>query len=168
MDGQSIELPRCRVTGSPTPVVTWKKLTGSLPKDRITYASRNGMVTIYSATKHYTGPYVCSAVSPLGQASAVTTLVIWSAPKFITKPPSSITKHPGESLSFNCSATGDSVPLISWKRTKGAWIEERMKVQEGILKISGLVKADSGIYICEAKTPHFTIEARAHLEVKEG
>jgi len=43
-----------------------------------------------------------------------------------------------------------------------------MKVQEGALKISGVEKADSGIYICEAKAPHFTIEARTHLEVKEG
>lgn len=69
---------------------------------------------------------------------------------------------------MNCSATGDSVPLISWKRTAGAWAEEGMKVQEGALKISGVEKADSGIYICEAKAPHFTIEARTHLEVKEG
>lgn len=126
------------------------------------------LVTLAGARKDDTGPYVCSAVSSLGQTSAVTTLVVWSSPKFVTKPPSSITKHPGESMSLICSATGESVPLISWKRSAGAWVEQRMKVQDGTLKITGLVKADSGIYICEARSPHFTIEARTYLEVKDG
>ena len=166
--GQSITLPKCHVTGFPTPVVTWKKLTGSIPNDRVTYASSNGLVTLTSARKDDTGPYVCSAVSPLGKTSAVTTLVIWSAPRFVTRPPNSIKKHLGETLSLRCAATGGSVPIITWKRTLGAWVEERMEVLNGTLTISGPVKSDSGIYICEAKTPHFTIEARTHLAVKEG
>lgn len=98
--GQSIVLPKCHVTRFPEPVITWRKLTGSLPKDRITYASRNGFVTLTSAKKLDTGPCVCSAVSPLGKVSAVTTLVVWSVPKFITTPPSSIIKHPGEPFVF--------------------------------------------------------------------
>ena len=156
------------MTGFPPPVITWKKLTGSLPKDRITYGLGQRLVTLAAARKDDTGPYVCTAVSSLGQTSAVTTLVVWSAPTFVTRPPSSTKTIPGVSLSLSCSASGDPVPLISWKRSAGAWVEQRMKVQDGTLKISGLVKADSGIYICEARSPHFTIEARTYLEVKEG
>ena len=154
------------MTGFPEPLVTWTKLTGSLHKNRITYALGKELVTLTMAKKQDTGPYVCSAINALGKASAVTTVVVWSAPKFVWKPPSSVTKLSGESLSLSCSASGDSMPLVSWKRTSGAWVEARMKVLNGTLKISGLLTADSGIYVCEAKSPHFVIEARTHVEVK--
>ena len=72
----------------------------------------------------------------------------------------------GGSVSLNCSAIGETVPLISWKRAAGAWDEKRMKVDKGTLTISVLRESDSGIYVCEAKGPQFTIEARTSLKVK--
>lgn len=146
----------------------WTKLTGSLPKDRISYALGKELATLTMAKKQDTGPYVCSAINALGKASAVTTVVVWSAPKFVSKPPRRVTKHPGESLSLSCSVTGDPMSLVSWKRTSGAWVESRMKVLNGNLKIFGLSKADSGIYVCEAKSPHFVIKARTRVKVKVG
>ena len=41
-----------------------------------------------------------------------------------------------------------------------------MKVERGTLKISSLSEADSGIYVCEAKVPYYTIESRTDLAVK--
>ena len=38
-----------------------------------------------------------------------------------------------------------------------------MKVTRGILTISSLSSTDSGVFICEAKTPYYTIEARTDL-----
>ncbi|KAJ7383091.1 hypothetical protein OS493_030978, partial [Desmophyllum pertusum] len=32
--GQNVTLPKCHVTGYPAPVITWRKLPGSLAKDR--------------------------------------------------------------------------------------------------------------------------------------
>ena len=93
-------------------------------------------------------------------------LVVWSAPKFVNKPPNKVFKIIGGSLSVNCSATGETLPIISCKRIGAAWEEKRMKVHKGVLTISELTDKDSGIYICEAKGSHFTIEARTHLEVK--
>ena len=98
--------------------------------------------------------------------SSVTTLFVWSAPKFILKPPDRVINSIGGSLVLNCSATGETLPIISWKRSGGAWEGERMKVRRGTLTISGLTESDSGIYICEAKGPHFAIEARTHLELR--
>lgn len=141
-------LPKCLVTGFPAPVVTWKKLTGILPRKRA--VNNGGLLTLTNAEREDTGPYV----------------FVWSAPKFIRKPPNRVINSIGGSLSVNCSATGETVPIISWKRIGGAWEEKRMKVQGGVLTISELTEKDSGIYICEAKGPHFTIEARTHLEVK--
>ncbi|KAJ7383080.1 hypothetical protein OS493_030967 [Desmophyllum pertusum] len=102
----------------------------------------------------------------LGEASAVTSLVVWSVPKFNTKPPETLNKLTGDELSLSCSATGDPPPIISWKRANGAWEEERMKVHGGSLKISSLTESDFGIYICEAKVPYYTIEARTELVVE--
>ncbi|KAL9961356.1 hypothetical protein ACROYT_G030277 [Oculina patagonica] len=42
-----------------------------------------------------------------------------------------------------------------------------MKVNGNTLKISSLSKADSGIYICEAKVHYYTIEAKTHLVVTD-
>ena len=111
------------------------------------------------------GSYVCHAKNPLGEASAVTSLVVWSKPNFITKPPPKVIKNAGDDLSLICSAAGDVSPTILWKRLKGGWGEERVKVDKGSLKISALNESDSGIYICEAKVPYYTIETRTELLV---
>ena len=86
--------------------------------------------------------------------------------QLVTKPPDMATNGVGGSVSLNCSAIGETVPLISWKRAAGAWDEKRMKVDKGTLTISVLRESDSGIYVCEAKGPQFTIEARTFLKVK--
>ncbi|KAL9961350.1 hypothetical protein ACROYT_G030270 [Oculina patagonica] len=163
--GLTVTLPKCHVTGFPAPVLTWRKIPGSLAKDRI--VQDGALLTVGLVEKHDIGSYVCQAKNALGETSAVTLLVVFSLPKFITRPPHTVTKFTGSDLSLTCSATGDPTPTISWKRSKGAWVEERMKVNEGTLQISSLSEADSGIYICEAKVHHYTIEARTHLVVTD-
>ena len=151
------------MTGFPAPVLTWRKFPGSLVKDRTVQV--DGFLTLSLATKQDIGSYVCHAKNHLGETSAVTSLVVIAVPKFITKPPETVIKFPGDDLSLNCSASGEPAPAISWKRPAGTWSDERMKVQRGSLQISILEEADSGIYICEAKVPYYTIEARSHLLV---
>ena len=162
--GQRVTLPKCHVTGFPAPVVTWRKIPGSLPKDKT--VQNRGLLTVGAASKHDIGSYTCHAKNTLGETSAVTSLVVWSGPTFTTKPPQTVIKIAGQEFFLNCTATGDPIPTISWKRSKGAWEEKRMKVDRGTLKISALSEADSGIYICEAKVPYYTIEARTDLLVK--
>ena len=161
--GSNATLPKCHVTGFPAPVVTWRKFPGSLAKDRT--VQDGGILNVSLATKQDIGSYVCHAKNHLGQASAVTSLVVISVPEFVTKPPKTVIKLPGDDLSLNCSASGEPTPAISWKRSTGTWSDERMKEQRGSLQISRLEEADSGIYICEAKVPYYTIEARSHLLV---
>lgn len=151
------------MTGFPAPIVTWGKIPGSLAIDRT--VQDGGLLTVGLTAKHDIGSYVCHAKNYLGESSAVTSLVVISVPKFITKPSQLVIKLPGDDLSLNCSASGEPTPAISWKLSKGAWNDERMKVQRGTLQISRLDEADSGIYICEAKVPYYTIGARSHLIV---
>ena len=162
--GQNIMLPRCHVTGFPLPTVTWTKLTGRgvLPQNRVTLFKES--MTIHTAIKSDSGSYECKATNRLGQADATTTLVVWPPPKFVTKPPSSVVKYPGRSVSFSCSVTEQA--LISWRRIGGTWEEGRMKVQNGNLTIKNLKKSDSGNYVCEVNLLNFyRIEARTGLKV---
>ena len=144
--------------------MTWRKLTGVLPSNRAVY--NQGSFTLVTAEKNDTGPYECKARNYLGQASAITSVFVWSPPTFVTKPPSIVVKFLRDNLSLNCYATAQA--SISWKRVGGAWEEERMKVQNGTLKISSIKKSDSGSYICEARLPLYNIEAATVLEVIIG
>lgn len=154
------------MTGFPEPVVTWRKIPGFLVKD--TTVQDRGLLTVGPAEKHDTGSYMCYAKNALGETSAVTSLVVLSLPKFITRPPPTVSKLEGSDLTLSCSAIGDPSPTISWKRSQGAWVEERMKVNRGTLQISALSAADSGVYICEAKVSYYTVEVRTHLVVIDG
>ena len=161
--GQNVTLPKCHVTGFPVPVVTWRKIPGSIPKDRT--VQYGGLLTVGVVGKQDIGSYVCHAKNSLGEASAGTSLVILSVPKFVLKPPQALIKAPGDDLSLTCSASGEPTPDVSWKRFNGAWDEKRMKVDKGILMISELRITDFGIYICEAKVPYYTNEARTEVIV---
>jgi len=151
------------VTGFPEPVVTWWKTPGFLAKDRT--VQDQGLLTVVHAAEDDIGSYVCHAKNHLGETSGATSLFVWSAPEFTAKPPQTVNKTVGDDLSLNCSAAGDPPPIVSWKRSKGAWEERRMKVSRGILTISALSHADSGVFICQAKTPYYTIEARTDLTI---
>ena len=155
------------MTGFPAPVVTWRKPQGSLAENRIAQDGP-GLLTVRHAEKHDTGTYVCHAKNALRETSAVTSLVVLSLPKFITKPPPTVRKMVGSDLTLSCSAIGDPSPTISWKRLEGAWQEERMKVDSGTLQISALSAADSGVYICEAKVSYYTVEVRTQLVLIDG
>ena len=154
------------MTGFPAPVVTWRNPSGSLAQNRI--FQDGGLLTVGKAKKHDIGSYVCHAKNGLGETSAVTSLVVLPIPKFITKPPPTVTKIAGSDLSLFCSAIGDRPPTISWKRSNGTWEGGRMKVTKGTLQISTLSAADSGVYICEAKMSYYTVEVRTHLVVIDG
>ena len=149
------------MTGFPVPVVTWRKLGGVLATERAVYGE--GSLTVVGAIKADTGLYQCRAKNNLGESSAVTTLVVWTQPKFVLRPPSNAHKRSGQNLLLNCKATAQA--SISWRRVGGDWIADRMKVKNGTLEISSLKKSDSGPYICEAKLFFYTIRATTTLQV---
>ena len=159
--GQNVTLPKCQVTGFPAPIVTWWKTPGSLAKDRT--VQDQGVLTVVLAAEDDIGSYVCHAKNHLGETSAATSLFVLSPSKFIIKPPQSVIKMVGDDLSINCSAAGHPPPIVSWKRSEGAWEKKRMNIDRGILMISTLSYTDSGVFVCEAKTSYYTVEARMDL-----
>ena len=64
--------------------------------------------------------HFCSAVNLLGNIEKKTLLVVVSLPVFSVKPPGKVSVFTGDTLTFNCSVTGDPQPVISWKKLGAA------------------------------------------------
>ena len=103
----------CKVTGNPAPdLISWNKSQGSLPASR---SIRNqGILNITNATTDDSGSYMCTATNIWGTTTSSVQLRVYTAIKFINKPPSSVIVNADEMLTLACSASSDLQPTISW------------------------------------------------------
>ena len=164
IEGSNVTLPTCQATGYPAPVVTWRKLSGQLPQGRGQY--NNTALQIANVRKVDSDAYFCSAVNLLGNVERKTLLVVVSLPVFTVKPPGEISVGTGDTLTLNCSATGDPRPVISWKRQGAALPVGRSHRTNDALVLRDLKEEDAGNYICVATSAGvFDIEAISYLEV---
>ena len=109
-EGSDVILPTCQVFGYAAPVVTWRTSCGQLPQGRALY--NNSVLQISSVGKSDSDWYFCSAVNRLGNVDSKTLLVVVSLPVFTVKPPGKIFAATCDTLTLNCSATGDPRPVI--------------------------------------------------------
>ena len=147
-EGSDVTLPTCQVTGYPAPVVTWRKSSGQLPQGRAQYSK--GVLQLSDVRKSDSDIYFCSAVNLLGNVERQTLVVVVSLPAFAVKPPGKVSAATGDTLTLNCSATGDPQPVISWKRQGAALPVGRIYGKEGTLILRDLRREDAGNYICVA------------------
>ena len=159
IQGSTFTLPMCHVTGYPTPVVTWRKLSGHLPLGRTT--------DFTIVRKEDSDVYACSAKNLLGKAEKKTMLVVVSLPRFTSKPPSKIVSMLNSAVRLNCSATGDPQPIISWRKQGGQLPVGRSQQINGSLVITNLQQSDAGNHICTATSAVvFNVEALTTLEIR--
>ncbi|XP_078377204.1 uncharacterized protein LOC144660456 isoform X1 [Oculina patagonica] len=164
IQGSNVTLPTCHVTGYPAPVVTWRKSSGQLPQGRAQY--NNSVLQISDVRKVDSDTYFCLAVNLLGNTERKTQLVVISLPAFTVKPPGKVFAVTGDTLTLNCSATGDPQPVISWKRQGAALPVGRSHRKNKALVIRDVREEDAGIYICVATSAGvFDIEAISYVEV---
>ena len=164
MEGSNVTLPTCHVSGYPTPVVTWRKSSGQLPLGRAQYSK--GVLQISDVRKSDSDAYFCSAVNHLGNVERKTQLVVVSLPVFTVKPPGKVFVAAGDTLTLNCSATGDPQPVISWKRQGAALPVGRSHRKKDALVIRDFRAGDAGIYICVATSAGvFNTETISDVEV---
>ena len=165
IEGDTFTLPTCHVTGYPTPVVTWRKLSGHLPLGRVRY--NNSALQISKVCKEDSDVYTCSAKNLLGKAEKKTMLVVVSLLRFTSKPPSKIVSMLSSTVRVNCSATGDPQPIISWRKQGGELPVGRGRQIDGALVITNLQQTDGGNYICTATSAGvFNVEAVTTLEIQ--
>ena len=75
----------------------------------------------------------------------------------------------GDTLTLNCSATGDPRPVISWKRQGAALPVGRSHRTNDALIIRHLRVGDAGTYICVAASAGvFDTETISDVEVVKG
>ena len=164
-EGSNVTLPTCHVIGYPAPVVTWRKSSFQSPKRRAHY--NNSVLQIFNVRKNDSDWYFCSAINLLGSVEKKTLLVVISLPVFTVKPPGKVSVFSGNTLTLNCSATGDPQPVISWKRQEVALPVGRSERTEKGLTIRDLREEDAGIYICVATSAGvFPIEAISFVDVE--
>ena len=165
IEGSNFTLPPCHVTGYPPPVVIWRKTSGQLPQDRVKY--NNSSLQLLNARKIDSGWYICSAKHLIGIFERRTLVVIVSHPRFTVKPP--MRWHHavlGDTLTLNCSATGDPQPVISWRKQGGHLPVGRNQQINGALVIRDIKKNDTGYYICTATSAGvFDVETMTHIQV---
>ena len=155
------------MTGYPTPVVTWGKLSGHLSLWRVRY--NNSVLQISQVRKEDSDGYTCSARNLLGKAEKNTMFVVVSLPRFTSKPPSKIVSMLRSTVRLNCSATGDPQPTISWRKQGGQLPVGRSQQINGALVITNLQESDAGNYICNATGASvFDVQAVTALEIKKG
>ena len=153
------------MTGHPQPVVTWSKSFGQLPHGRVQFNS--SVIKLLDVRKVDSDNYLCTASNLLGSVVKRTVLVVVSLPQFTVKPPVKVFAVPGDTLTLNCSATGDPQPVISWKRQGAQLPAGRSQQINGALVISGARQEDTGNYICVATSAGvFDVESGTYIEVK--
>ena len=167
VEGRNFTPPNCHVTGHPQPVVTWAKSFGQLPRERLQI--NKGVITLLDARRADSDNYLCTARNFLGTVVKRTVLVVATLPQFSVKPAARVVTAPGETLTLNCSATGDPQPVISWKR-QGAQLPVGTSLQiNGGLEIRDIKTHDRGNYICVATSAGvLDVETVTYVDVRKG
>ena len=125
----------------------------------------DNVLRISDVRKSDSDAYFCSAVNLLGNVEKKTQLVVISLPVFTVKPPGKMFAVTGDTLTLNCSATGDPRPVIRWKRQGAALPVGRSHRTNDALILRDFRVGDAGIYICVATSAGvFNIEAVSYVE----
>ena len=129
--------------------------------------SNNSIIKLLHVRKSDSGDYLCTATNLLGSVVQKTLLVVVSLPRFTVKPRAKAVAIVGDTLTLNCSATGDPQPVISWKKQGGQLPVGRSQQISGALVVRDIKKVDAGNYICVATSAGvFDVEAGAYIEIQ--
>uniref|UniRef100_A0A674G7X3 Neogenin n=1 Tax=Taeniopygia guttata TaxID=59729 RepID=A0A674G7X3_TAEGU len=166
----------CEVTAELAPLLRWERERQALPPEPRLLQLPGGALLLTNASDTDAGLYRCA-------------LDTGGAPKYsdeaelkilpgthccsrlvLLKPPSSLSRLPGQSALFPCVAAGVPPPLIRWTRndeelpTDGSGRFQLLP--GGVLEIRDVVEADAGTFTCIAESGNDTLEAQAELTVQ--
>ncbi|XP_067913839.1 contactin-2 [Heterodontus francisci] len=162
--GQSLNL-ECFAFGNPVPTIKWRRLDGSLPS-KILRSMNKPILHIPDVQFEDEGVYECEAENSRGKDSTQGRIIVHAHPEWL-QIISDTEADVGSNLWWKCAAAGKPRPTCRWLRN-GLLLtsKSRFEVSNCALKVSRLVKDDSGIYQCVAENKHGTIYANAELKVQ--
>ncbi|KAK4287538.1 hypothetical protein Pmani_039392 [Petrolisthes manimaculis] len=169
--GVEVELA-CRVKGSPTPKVSWRKLDGKMPLGGATI--ENQRLVLRQVTVADSGVYMCEAQSEAGLVSARAFLTVLDAP-VLAQRPQDLQVMAGKEAQLKCRVEGQPEPLVLWRlptldRTAllppGHSIGHTSVSEDGsTLLLQQAATQDSGTYYCWGISSGGGVSGRAEVVV---
>ena len=165
VEGRNVTV-MCNVTANPKPDrIIWTRSDGILSSAR-TFV-REGNITILNITTQDNGSYVCTATNPCGTKSSSGLLRVYSALKFVIKPPSNVTVMAYEAVDLRCSTSSDLKPTILWMYDGTFSLPLGAAVDSlNALIISSANISHSGTYTCNATDAFSSIQTSVTVHVK--
>ena len=152
-ENTTVTLPKCHVTGSPTPEVKWSKVGGRLPA---LSEVEDGQLKIVNATKQDAGQYKCEATNSVGSDDAETSVEVVE----FVKPPEVLNTAEGEVVAAKCHVTTEKLHSVEWsKANKGV-----SALADGTLKLT-VQEEDAGTYVCTVFVGNLKLVAEMQLNV---
>ena len=165
VEGRNVTV-MCNVTANPKPDrIIWKRSDGILFSARTIV--NEGNLTILNITTKDNGSYVCTATNPRGTKSSSVLLRVYSALKFVIKPPSNVTLMAYEAVILRCSASSDLKPTILWTYNETFSLPSGAAVDSlNALMILSANISHSGTYTCNATDAFSSIQTSVTVHVK--
>ncbi|XP_074603419.1 uncharacterized protein LOC141856961 [Brevipalpus obovatus] len=153
--------------GFPEPKIAWKKDGQFLypATDTRINILPGGDLKIENVQTNDQGRYNCIAENIVGlRESPPATVKVLVKPKFTVKP-NDVTVMEGDDARFECKATGDPPPQITWTKKGGKLPIDRIQIrrEDKTLEIRDVGSSDDGIYICEASNQGGIASASSRL-----
>uniref|UniRef100_A0A674DMC5 Peroxidasin n=1 Tax=Salmo trutta TaxID=8032 RepID=A0A674DMC5_SALTR len=164
----------CRAEGNPKPQIIWLMNNNALNMhdDSRLNLLEDGTLMIQDTRETDQGVYQCMAKNVAGEVkTSQVTLRYFGAPSrpsFVIQPQNTEVLV-GESITLECSATGQPQPRVSWTKGDRTPLPTDARINttpSGGLFIQNVVQADGGQYTCFASNNLDTIHATAHIIVQ--
>ena len=154
----------CQVSGHPLPEITWSKSEGSFPASRSMISGGN--LTVLNVTTDDSGSYVCTATSIVGSNSSSVLLQVYSALKFITRPPTYVLVYTGQTLNLSCSASSNLPPTVTWvfKANTSLPAGAATDASNNLIIVSANI-THGGNYTCNARNSLSSLQANVTIHV---
>ncbi|MGH0114390.1 UNVERIFIED_CONTAM: hypothetical protein FKN15_005872 [Acipenser sinensis] len=164
----------CRAEGNPKPEIIWLRNNNELDMrdDSRLNLLEDGTLMIQDTRETDQGVYQCMAKNVAGEVmTSQVTLRYFGAPSrpsFVIQPQNTEVLV-GESVTLECSATGQPHPRISWTKGDRTPLPSDSRIaitSSGGLFIQNINQADGGQYTCFASNNVDTIHATAYIIVQ--
>ncbi|XP_043495198.1 Down syndrome cell adhesion molecule-like protein Dscam2 isoform X6 [Polistes fuscatus] len=176
----------CQAQGVPTPVIVWKKATGSKSGEYEEFRERaytkilsNGTLLLQHVKEDREGFYLCQASNGIGSGiGKVVQLKVNSSPYFAA-PSRLVTIKKGDTATLHCEVHGDKPVTVKWlkggKSELNPSTNYRVTVNQeatpdGVIaqmQISSAEASDSGAYFCQASNLYGRDQQLVQLLVQE-
>uniref|UniRef100_H2M2T4 Neural cell adhesion molecule L1 n=1 Tax=Oryzias latipes TaxID=8090 RepID=H2M2T4_ORYLA len=158
----------CIAEGLPTPDVSWQKVGGELPNNRMALHNFGKILQISDVSESDAGDYRCTAKNKLGLVHHVIKVAVKAAPFWISAPKNLILA-PNETGILTCRVNGSPKPKISWfvngVPIENAAADRSRKVDEDTVIISNVQIGSSAVYQCNASNEFGYVMANAFVSV---